>query len=146
MSKKKIQALVPKALGLVEKHLAENGNIPRVYNGYIASMGAAMKQSGLLPTLAIFSAKSESSGGDKRKLMRVLTSLLLDMETQDQFYHGLRPEENQALPDDGLLRFASETYKEVPDRLRRIRRDLEDASIAVKLCLRTFNLVDNDNE
>lgn len=139
MSKKKIESFIPDALDLVEAHLEKNKTVPKVYKSYISSMGAAMIQSGLLPTLAIFSApQSESSAGDKRKLIRVLTELL---KGYDQTFYGGIPEVNKGKEEDSrLLKFAAD-FKGNPNNLRRIRRDLTDASIALKLTLRTFKLV-----
>ena len=140
MSKKTIEAYIPDSLGLIETHLlnATSQSVPKVYKGYISSMGATMNKAGLLPTLAIFSApQSDSSEGDKRKLMRILTELLKG-QFEDR-YGTIEDVDNANESEDRLLRFAVD-FKQNPQVLRQIKRDLTNASIAVKLTLRTFNL------
>lgn len=148
MSKQVIEALIPPALALIEEHLVvqpeqegELSYIPKVYKGYISSMGASLNQSGLLPTLAIFSARDSEDEGERWKLMIILTKLLKDKWTNR--YEALATQTNrqgQPFPDEQrLLQFAA-AKREDRTLLRAIRNDLVQASIAVKLALRTFNL------
>ncbi|MEL6676286.1 MAG: type III-B CRISPR module-associated protein Cmr5 [Bacteroidota bacterium] len=169
MSKRKIEAFIAPALDLIPDHLEKDGAVERVYKSYISAMGASMIQSGLLPTLAIFSApQSDSSAGDKRKLIRLLTELLKKWEKSNiekaiealganpeqekekkvrdriNFYSQIGEFTSDTAEDNRLLYFAAD-YKGHPQSLRRIRRDLTDASVAVKLCLRTFKLQGNES-
>lgn len=152
MSRKKIEYFIPLALEEIKGQFKKsNGEIPKVYNGYIASMGAGLSQSGLLPTLAIFSSHSESQEGDKRKLMRILTNMLSTYakEKKVSFYEGLRAltdEEKKKDTETRLLHFvasfqSSPTQNIDPEKHRRVRQDLLDASVAVKLAIRTYKLV-----
>lgn len=143
MYKKSVEAFIPSAMALIERHMAEdNLEVPKVYKGYISSMGAAMIQSGLLPTLAVFSApKSDSAGADRRKLMRTLTEML--REVMPNTYGTIPPlDDNPGEDEDRLLRYAN-LFSGNPGRLRAIRQDVTHASVAIKLALRTFKLVGN---
>lgn len=139
MSKKSIETYIPSALTLIESHMVSNGEVEKVYRGYISSMGAAMVQSGLLPTLAVFSSpKSDSAGADRRKLMRVITEIL---RTEKPDIYGTIPAlaAHPDLEEDRLLRYAAR-FQGNAAKLRQIRHDVMNASVAVKLTLRTFKL------
>lgn len=145
--KQTIENLIPEALILIEAWLgrpapADKGGdsviqVEKVYKGYIASMGASLIQSGLLPTLAIFSADDSGDKGDRRKLMRILTELL---KHQWKERYGEIPAVSTGKDEIRLLVFAVNN-KDNASLLRQLRRDLTQASVALKLALRTYNLV-----
>jgi CRISPR type III-B/RAMP module-associated protein Cmr5 len=104
--------------------------IPGVYKGYIAAMGSAITQSGLLPTLAYYSEKSSSKDDRMDGDPKLLLNLILVM---------LRKRDS-SIKADTLLKLAIERYKMGYPDLRRLQQEIITASIALKLAMRTFTL------
>lgn len=109
---------------LSSSSLNQGGKIKKVYNGYIASFGAGMVQSGLLATLAIFHHNTDSGDAPKKPLMDVLLAILRNY--------------NEGLPtigaEENLFLYALNN----PGQLPLIQRRVMDAAIALKLAMRTF--------
>ena len=120
MSKKNVEAYIPKALEVLEEYYP-NRVIPSAYNGYIASFGASIVQSGLLPTLALF--ENENNQDRTRADRSVLTKNIL--KVLDDNY-----------PDNSLLRYVIESE----ENRELLKQKIIDISIALKLTIRTFRL------
>ena len=115
MSKANIELLIPNAITALESNQDfANGNIDSVYQGYISSFGVGVVQVGLLPTLAYF--ESESSKGE-RKIISDLVRDTLNIEVES------------------LLRYAVE-YSDAES----LENEIKDASVALKLSMRLFDL------
>ena len=129
---KQIDRYIPPAMQLVTRKLASvsnKGHVPAVYKGYISSMGASIVLSGLVPTLAFYNADTRDSGSEqpRRPLLDILHELLRDryvLKNQDSLF-------------DYALALEDQKKK---TELRRLKRDVINASIALKLALRTFHL------
>jgi len=119
---KKLDKLMPIALEAAETNLSEAGKIPKEYKGYISSFGA-MVRSGLKPAIAFYESKSADSAQDRRKL----TKALLKVVTR---YRG----------DDGDYETLME-YVLQSDSPGLVKQDILDAATALKLGIRTFDLV-----
>jgi len=133
---KQVDRLIPVAIPLIAKRLTtsdpSNRNVPAVYKGYISSMGASIILSGLIPTLAFYHADTQDSASEqaRRPLLDILHEMLRHRYTLS----------NQ----DSLLDYALNLQeKNKLTALRELRRDVVNASIAVKLALRTFHLDDS---
>ena len=50
--------------------------VPKEYNGYIASFGASIRQSGLLATILFFENESSKAMQDRRKVLRAIEYIL----------------------------------------------------------------------
>jgi CRISPR-associated protein Cmr5 len=61
MNKKNIDRLIPKAISYIQENLVKDGGVKKVYQGYLASFGATVINSGLTQTLAFYSADSEKN-------------------------------------------------------------------------------------
>lgn len=137
---KKIDALINPAIKAVEKakitkpgnktkkdvdiFLLNDGDICKEFKGYISSFGAAVLQSGLLPALA-FNHKTESgSKKDRLLLMNAIFLLLKEMR------------KDEVIEEESLFDYA----KKFPES-RLIRNQILDAATAIKLVIRTYNLV-----
>jgi len=123
MSKRSIEAYIPKALEVLQEHYPEK-TIPSAYNGYISSFGASIIQSGLLPTLALF--ENENNKDKTKEDKSVLTKNIL--KVLDSGY-----------ADDSLLRYV--IYKGNREILK---QDILNISIALKLTIRTFKLKESE--
>lgn len=110
--------------------------INKVYKGYISSLGASLVQSGLLPTLAIFSAEDSGDEGDRRILLRILTNMMVAKWPD---HYKMLEKESKDQTERRLLVYAAENKTDLVLQ-RQIRRHLSDASVALKLALRTYNL------
>ena len=83
--KKNIEKLIPAAMEAVEKKLAKNGKVPKVYNGYISSLGASLIQMGLLPTLAFYThSKKKNKANSKEERPKLLHAIFQLIEPDEQ--------------------------------------------------------------
>lgn len=121
--KSKIDELIPFAVEAVRENLAEKPvklKVPKGYNGAVASFGTGLHHAGVLATVAMFS----NSQGDvnKEKLLDavffVLKKQRTDIRERTLFEFLLRNE----------------------DQLPRLKKELTDIAVALKLAMRTFDL------
>ena len=142
---KRVEKLIPYAMDAIDMHLKikegdikgdENssgteikiGQVNEAYNGYIASYAAAIIQSGLLAATAMFSdeKKADRTKGDKPFLMKTIYEVI--KKTKE--------------PAPAESRFFDYVHKAVTSgNSYLLKREILDASIAIKLALRTFELV-----
>lgn len=120
---KKLDRLIPLAIEAANENLAENGKIPKEYNGYISSFGASAR-SGLKPAVAFFENKSADSIQDKTKLMKTVLEIICK-------YRQINPVPETLM--EYVLAHQSEGF---------LKKDVMDAATALKLAIRTFELND----
>ena len=109
--------LIQKAFDAIDtKQLAPGGTVSSEMMGYVASFGAAVIQSGLIPAVIFFS--EQSSNGDAKNRPKFIQALhtMGGYDTADLLTH---------------LR-ANQT------RLDEIEQDVLDNAVALKMALRTF--------
>ncbi len=124
--KKAIENLIPSAVQAVQQ-LKTGNYIPSEYNGYIASLGASIVQMGLLPTIAVFSDRDSGSLKNKNKLLKVILDVLRDDI-------NVRPQLKNTLFETVLA------LHNQPDKLLQLRNAITNASIAIKLSMRTYEM------
>ncbi len=117
MSKKNVEAYIPKALEVLLTHYPKKV-IPSAYNGYISSFGASIIQSGLLPTLALFENTNSKTAQEKKLLTDIILNIL-----------------SEEYQPKSLLRYVLE-QKDV----YKAKQEIINISIAIKLTIRTFKL------
>jgi len=112
---------------LQESKIVSNNCADKAYNGAIAAFGAALIQSGLLTTLAMY--KHDSGDASRPKIMDALFRMI-------KHHHiGIpTPTENES----DLLEYALHHYQ---THLPLIEKRVTEAAIALKLALRTFKLI-----
>ncbi len=72
MSKKTIESYIPKAIEAIKiLKIQENGEVPKQFNGYIASFGASVRQAGLLATVLFYGEK----GGAEQERDKVVQAI-----------------------------------------------------------------------
>lgn len=118
MSKKRIEAYIPKAIEVLSKAFPSSA-IPSSYNGYISSFGASVIQSGLKPTLALFENTNASTKEDKSFLVTLILQML------DEKTHEI-----------SLLTYVLNK----PQEEELLKAKIIDCAIALKLSIRTFTL------
>jgi len=149
----KIEKLLPSALEAAKKFITiDEGKltVPKQFKGYISSFGASVIQSGLMPTLAFYS-DAKKAKGDRSLLVPALIDILFQNESYSS--NNEVQKELDALEKDKekdlkprihvFFNWLLESNKENPEKLR---KELMDASIALKLALRTFREDDTDKK
>jgi len=124
---KKLDSLIPLAIDAANNNLAENGRIPKEYNGYISSFGASAR-SGLKPAVAFFENKNADSMQDKTKLMKAVLEIICK-------YRQIHPEPATLME-----------YVLLPETNGFLKKDVMDAATALKLAIRTFKLDDGKRQ
>lgn len=119
---KKLDKLIPIALEVAGTDLSEAGKIPQEYKSYISSFGA-MVRSGLRPAIAFYESKSADSAQDRRKLTKALLNVVTRYRGDDREYETLME------------------YVLQSDSPGLVKQDILDAATALKLAIRTFDLV-----
>jgi len=119
MSKKNIEKYIEDSINVLDEVFGNT--IPSSFNGYISEFGASVIQSGLKPTLAIYENQNASTKEDKSKLTEIILKVLND-QTEEK----------------SLLKYVINS-QESEDRLK---QEIIDIAVAVKLSIRTFKLVD----
>lgn len=127
--KKRIEKYLPRAIEIVkEVGIADEDNrVPSEFNGYISSFGAAIIQSGLKPAAAFFS--NESSRTEKQRSLVVKAVYKLITDTRDEEI------EAKSLFDH---------IKQNEGRIRSLTEEIIDASVALKLAIRTYKKLKSD--
>jgi len=108
----RIESYIPRALKAIEKfHIANNGEVPKQFNGYIASFGASVRQVGLLATVLFYANEQSNAEEERKKVIEAIEYII-----EDEIVKNNRAE-------------------------RSIRAKVEDAAVALKLSVRTFKLI-----
>ena len=111
--RKQIESYIPRALEAIKRFeiATNNGEVPKQFNGYIASFGASVRQAGLLAT-TLFYQNTKNTEEDRSKVIDAIEFIIEQpIVTQEN-----RVEKNT-------------------------REKVEDAAVALKLAVRTFKLV-----
>jgi CRISPR-associated protein Cmr5 len=98
--------------------IVKNDTVSNEYRGYIASFGASISQSGLVPSVAFFENKNASSQKDRPKIMKAL--LLMINDKKDNY--------------ETLLDYLLDHQKDLVN----IQRKIIKLAIALKLAMNTF--------
>lgn len=115
------------ALTEVGEPIVDNNDIySGVYKGYIASLGASIIQTGLLPSIILYE-NSPSAAEDKKKLIKAIQHIL----TAQCGY---------------IFTGAFSRYIIQCPNQKKLLLDVEKALIAIKLALRIFKPNDNQEE
>lgn len=70
--KKRIESYIPKALEAIEEFgIVDNGEVPKQFNGYIASFGASVRSAGLHATTLFYSEQ----GGAEEERQKVVKAI-----------------------------------------------------------------------
>ena len=116
---KQVEKYIVAAMPLLKLEKSLNKEL----KGYISSLGPSMRMSGVLPAIAFYCAKEE-----RNKVMQWIFEILKG----DNVFDEMKGKDN-------MLDLALELTKEADKK--KLEKYIEDASIALKLCLRTFTLI-----
>lgn len=114
---------------------SDNYDIDASYNGQIASLGVAIAMSGLRPSLAIF-YQDGNSKVNRRNILSVIAEMIKNDKNRDL---------EDAKDDDfndakSFFSYALKTDLSTSG-LKKLTKEVEDCSIALKQVVRTYNLV-----
>jgi CRISPR-associated protein Cmr5 len=122
--KKRIEGYIPRAIELInEVHIANNGIVKNEFNGYFSSFGAAIIQSGLKPALAFFSNTKSDAAANRAKILTAIYVLIIGGGSE-----GVTP------------KMLIEYVIDHPNDEEVLKAKIVDASIALKLAVRTFKI------
>lgn len=128
-----VEKLIPLAIkAITVSGMEEKGVVNKAYKGYISSFGAGIIQSGLLPTLAMYKGNEDS---DKKKAN---TGKLL----KAIFYVIVENHKPEKINEGDLFDYALKALN-VKENRQALINEIMNASIAVKLAIRTFKLVES---
>jgi CRISPR-associated protein Cmr5 len=134
--KPRLKQYIPRAIDAIAATLTtvgENGqrtnNVDERYDGYAASLGAAIVTSGITPAIAFYTDlyRSGKSGVRRFHILKIITTLLHEDGVTINNHTG----------NNALLNHVLNTANHTPE----FKQKLLDATIAVKLALRNFNHV-----
>ena len=125
MNKKRIENMIPLAIDAISKIIAKDNKVSKEYKGYISSFGASVIQPGLIPTIAFY----ENENPD--------TIIIITLD-QNQLYVITDGENINGKLLDYVL-----TKKE---ERRVTKQKINDAAIAIKLAIRTFEMIDSEEK
>ncbi|MBK9961552.1 MAG: hypothetical protein IPP06_09580 [Saprospiraceae bacterium] len=124
---KKFEKLLERSLK-VAALLSKGGKIDEKVKADISSFGTALLHNGLMPAIALYSDSSSISGKRRVQLLNAVYLVL----NQDQH-----------LPD-ALSKIKTQLLNHAlacnPDQRAKLRSDIMDAAMAMKLAIRTFEL------
>ncbi len=147
---KQINQLIPQALKAIRANLVKTSNPLQVdaeYKGYIASLGAGIIQSGLIPTLSFYSDASKIKNDDeltphqkKNKLLQAILYVIAGETTakeQRLLNYVLVEIDKDFEPQNKNF----QQFKFNLTKAKKIEKRILNASIALKLALRSFKQV-----
>lgn len=111
------------------KRILLNGNIAETYDGKTAALSVSVAMSDLLPTLAIYYQDYDAKHPDapcRRHVLNVVATMITVPDKNEKFSNA-----------KDLLEYAIEHQ----DKIKYLRREFIDCSIALKQVVRTYNLV-----
>jgi len=114
MSKRKIEAYIPKAIEAIEslEIVNRDGEVAKQFNGYIASFGASIRQAGLLVTALFYANANSNAEKEREKVVKAIEMMI----------------------GHNIINHNNKIEKST-------RTKVEDAAIALKLAIRTYKLV-----
>lgn len=130
---RKIDQKVAIALQVVHDHLAQpddRSTVLKEYDGYAASFAPSVRTAGLIATLSFYTDIHKEERGHTRRF-HILQAL----------YRILHPQHTDQVAGDALLNHAI-GIKNDARALRRLKQELTDSAVALKLALRNFHQIE----
>lgn len=122
-----------KITGDVFKESIQGKGIPSEYKGYISTFGAMVLQNGVLPALAFFEKNDSNSNQKRDKIPEIMKRYLIE---NDPMFKGSSI--NKKLVEIVVEKIKLDNNSFDREKLRIIEGKLLDLSIALKLALRTY--------
>jgi len=123
-----IEKHIPASLVQIQSYYSANSSrpIPKEFKGYISSLGASIKMTGLLPTLAVY--YSDESKADRKKVIKWVYEIIKSLN-EFQNCNGKAD----------LLKYAIDIRSDI-NKTNQLIEEIMNISVALKLSIRTFPL------
>ena len=152
-NKRKIDEYISKAINILNnnnKIVKEGGKIDKTFSGQIATFAVAVSTGSLLSAVAFFSDNGGASN-ERSSLMDVIYEIIADEKLPYIDKEDDKNKKNVNNKNSKLLKYVKSKYeksKESNDIVsyNRIKEDILNAAIAVKLAMNFYELVDNSNK
>ena len=152
-NKRKIDEYISKAIEVLnnnEKIVKEGGKIDKTFSGQIATFAVAVSTGSLLSAVAFFSDNGGASN-ERSSLMDVIYEIISDEKLPYIDKEDDKNKKNVNNKNSKLLKYVKSKYeksKESNDIVsyNRIKEDILNAAIAVKLAMNFYELVDSSNK
>jgi CRISPR/Cas system CMR-associated protein Cmr5 small subunit len=126
---KSIENYIKTGMALLEAAEKKEGKLSKEYKGYLSSLGASIRMSGMVPALAFFSSKENSAKAERWKVINWIAGILKE---NHPVYRSIA---------DGKALFTYARRSNLTNiEKSRLEKDILDTSVALKLCIRTFDL------
>ncbi len=141
---KNLEDILPKAIQAIDRNIKNHRNdaVKKEYEGYFSSFGASIIQSGLIPTLAFYSdggnADPDTTEFRRNQFLQAIM-YILDKDSNKQLLEYVL---ENVYSDFNYGNINYDFIRNKPDvkKMSKIRHKIIDASIALKLALRSYKL------
>ena len=152
-NKRKIDEYISKAIEVLnnnKKIVKEGGKIDKTFSGQIATFAVAVSTGSLLSAVAFFSDNGGASN-ERSSLMDVIYEIITDEKLPDIDKENDKNRNNANNKYSGLLDYVKVKYKKSKESkeivsYNRVKEDILNAAIAIKLAMNFYELVDNSNK
>ena len=152
-NKRKIDEYISKAIEVLnnnKKIVKEGGKIDKTFSGQIAIFAVAVSTGSLLSAVAFFSDNGGASN-ERSSLMDVIYEIIADEKLSDTDKEDDKNKRNVNNKNSKLLDYVISKYEKLKESndivsYNRIKEDILNAAIAVKLAMNFYELVDNSNK
>jgi len=126
---RRFEKYLDRAIKVAERLATSESKIDEKMKADISSFGTAILHNGLLPAIALFSDSSTDSGKRRVKLL-------------NSIYYLLQPERQIPESIENHVPYLLNTALALGDaQHEKLRSDIMDAAMAMKLAIRTFELI-----
>lgn len=155
-NKRKIDEYISKAIEVLnnnKKIVKEGGKIDKTFSGQIATFAVAVSTGSLLSAVAFFSDNGGASN-ERSSLMDVIYEIIADEKLPDIDKENDKNRNNANNKYSRLLDYVKVKYKKSKESKKskeivsynRVKEDILNAAIAIKLAMNFYELVDNSNK
>ena len=152
-NKRKIDEYISKAIEVLDnnkKIVKYGGKIDKTFSGQIATFAVAVSTGSLLSAVAFFSDNGGASN-ERSSLMDVIYEIIANEKLPDIDKENDKNRDNLNNKNSKLLDYVKSKYeksKESNDIVsyNRVKEDILNAAIAIKLAMNFYELVDNSNK
>ena len=152
-NKRKIDEYISKAIEVLnnnKKIVKEGSKIDKTFSGQIATFAVAVSTGSLLSAVAFFSDNGGESN-ERSSLMDVIYEIITDEKLPDIDKENDKNRNNANNKYSGLLDYVKVKYKKSKESkeivsYNRVKEDILNAAIAIKLAMNFYELVDNSNK
>ena len=140
-----IKKYIPVAYKIIQdyENSLEKKPIDKELKGYIPSLGASILMSGLIPSLAIYAAEDNNSQASRFIILDWISRIIGDKINFEPVQNNENEKEKEKA-NENAVEFFRFILKKNETEQKRIEAEILEATVALKLCIRTFKLSDDE--